>query len=118
MTNNKIKLGSQGEDIAAKYLQGQGYKILQRNFRNRYGEIDIICEREQTVIFVEVKTRTNTSFGSPEESITKTKQQHIHTVALNFLATHPYPFEEIRFDVIGILMEGSEPRLNHLVAAF
>lgn len=118
MKNARIKLGSQGEDIAAKYLQERGYKILQRNFRSRYGEIDIICIREQTVVFVEVKTRTNTSFGSPEESITKTKQQHIHTVALNFLTTYPYPFKEIRFDVIGILMDGREPRLNHLIAAF
>ena len=118
MTNNKLKLGSQGEDIAAKYLQSQGYKILQRNFRSRYGEIDIICRWEQTVIFVEVKTRTNTDFGSPEESITKTKQQHIHKVALIYLETYPYSFQEIRFDVIGILMDGSEPKLNHLEAAF
>jgi len=118
MANNKIKLGTQGEDIAAKYLQGQGYKILQRNFRSRYGEIDIICAREQCIIFIEVKTRTNTSFGSPEESITKTKQQHIHKVALIYLETYPYPFKEIRFDVIGILMDGGEPRLNHLIAAF
>jgi len=116
--NARIKLGSQGEDMAAKYLQKQGYKILQRNFRSRYGEIDIICTLEQSVIFVEVKTRTNTSFGSPEESITKTKRQHIHKVALIYLETYPYPFKEIRFDVIGILMDGSEPRLNHVVAAF
>ena len=118
MKNARIKLGSLGEDIAAKYLQEQGYKILHRNFRSRYGEIDIICGREQSVIFVEVKTRTNTSFGSPEESITKTKQQHIHKVALIYLETYPYSFQEIRFDVIGIIMDGSEPKLNHLEAAF
>lgn len=118
MTNNKMKLGSAGEDIAAKYLQKQGYKILQRNFRSRYGEIDIICALEHSLVFVEVKTRTNTSFGSPEESITKTKQQHIHKVALIYLKEYPLPFKEIRFDVIGILMDGSEPRLNHIIAAF
>jgi len=116
--NTRINLGSQGEDIAAKYLQGQGYKILQRNFRSRYGEIDIICSLEHSIIFVEVKTRTNTSFGSPEESVTRTKKHHIHRVALIYLEKYPYPFKEIRFDVIGILMDGGQPQLNHLIAAF
>jgi putative endonuclease len=114
----KKELGNRGEDIAAKYLQQQGYRILQRNFRSRYGELDIICAQQGILVFVEVKTRTGTSFGSPEESITATKQAHIRKVALIYLDTYPQTFREIRFDVIGILMEGSEPRINHLVAAF
>jgi putative endonuclease len=114
----KKELGSRGEEIAARYLKEKGYRILTRNYRNRYGEVDIICTYEQSIIFVEVKTRTSTSFGSPEESITRSKREHIRKVALTYLESYSYPFKEVRFDVIGILMDGNEPRINHLVAAF
>ena len=112
------ELGNRGEEIAVRYLKKQRYTILERNYRSRYGEIDIICSRDQVIVFVEVKTRTSTSYGSPEESITRSKQEHIRKVALIYLESYPHPFKEMRFDVIGILMEGSEPRINHLVAAF
>jgi len=115
----KKELGRLGEDIAARYLKQQGYKILIRNYRNRYGEVDIICTRDRTIVFIEVKTRTGTSFGSPEDSVTKTKQEHIRKVALIYLESFPQPFiKEIRFDVIGIFIEGDKPRINHLTAAF
>jgi putative endonuclease len=114
----KKELGDRGEDIAAKYLQQQGYRIVQRNYRSRYGEVDIICAQHGILVFVEVKTRTSNAFGSPEESITPTKQAHIRKVALIYLDSYPQAFREIRFDVIGILMNGGEPRINHLVAAF
>ena len=112
------ELGNKGEDIAARYLEEQGYKILKRNFRSRYGEIDIICSLAQSIIFVEVKTRTSTSFGFPEEAITKTKREHIRKVALEYLAAQSQPFNKIRFDVIGIRIEKNEPHINHLEAAF
>ncbi len=112
------ELGTKGENIAARYLEEQGYKILTRNFRSRYGEIDIICSLDHSIIFVEVKTRSNTSFGYPEEAITKTKQQHIRKVALEYLTSCSLPFREIRFDVIGILIKEGKPQINHLVAAF
>lgn len=118
MKHDRIALGIQGENMAARYLQKQGYTILQRNFRCRNGEIDIICSREHIIIFVEVKTRISTSFGSPEEAITKTKQQHIHKAALTYLENCKQSFLEIRFDVIGILCDGGQYRLNHLPAAF
>lgn len=118
MKNAKIKLGGQGEEIAAVYLQNRGYKILQRNFRSRYGEIDIICVHGQAIVFVEVKTRTSSQFGSPEESVTRTKQQHIHQAAFSFLEGYPHHFKEIRFDVIGIFMEDGKPQINHITAAF
>jgi len=66
----KKELGDRGEDIAAKYLQQQGYRIVQRNYRSRYGEVDIICAQQGILVFVEVKTRTSNAFGFPEESIT------------------------------------------------
>lgn len=114
----KKELGNRGEDIAAEYLQKHGYRIMQRNFRSRFGEVDIICAQPGILVFVEVKTRTGTNFGSPEEAITPTKQAHIRKVALAYLDTHSQSFQEIRFDVIGIIMEGGEPCINHLMAAF
>lgn len=66
---NKTIIGKTGEDLAAKFLQKQGYKILERNFRIRGGEIDIIALHKNTLIYVEVKTRTSQKFGLPEESI-------------------------------------------------
>lgn len=112
------ELGNRGEEIATRYLKEQGYRILTRNYRSRYGEVDIICTWEQSIVFVEVKTRASTSFGSPEESITRSKREHIRKVALIYLQSYPHPFKEMRFDVIGILMDGNEPCINHLVAAF
>jgi putative endonuclease len=112
------ELGKQGEEIAAKYLQQEGYRILSRNFRSRFGELDIICTRDQAIVFVEVKTRRSTSFGTPEESITRSKKEHIRKVALIYLESYSQAFREIRFDVIAIIMEGNKPRINHLMAAF
>lgn len=114
----KNELGRKGEDIAATYLDKNGYQILYRNYRTRNGEIDIICRRAGTVIFVEVKTRTNTTFGFPEESITRNKQDHIRKVALEYLKAFNHPFNEVRFDVIGIMVEKGVPSINHLEGAF
>jgi putative endonuclease len=114
----KKELGNRGEDIAAHYLQQQGYRVVLRNFRSRYGEVDIICTQQDVLVFVEVKTRTGTSFGSPEEAITPTKRDHIRKAALIYLDTCSQTYREIRFDVVGIMMESGEPRINHLVAAF
>lgn len=112
------QLGKQGEDIAARYLLEQGYKILVRNYRTRYGELDLICTKNDIIVFVEVKTRNSNSFGSPEESITRSKIEHIRKVALSYLAEQRVSFREMRFDVIGIVMEQNQPRINHIIAAF
>lgn len=111
-------LGQQGEEIAAQYLQKEGYRILTRNFRTRYGELDIICWKNDILIFVEVKTRRSENFGSAEEAITSKKIAHIKKVALHYLADNHTKYKEIRFDVITILMVNYEPRLNHIQAAF
>ena len=111
-------LGQQGEEIAARYLQKEGYRILSRNYRTRYGELDIICLKNEALIFVEVKTRRSESFGSAEEAITSKKIEHIKKVALLYLTNNQTKYKEIRFDVITILMVNNEPRLNHIQAAF
>ncbi len=114
----KKKLGNKGEEIAAQYLEGKGYQIIQRNYHCRSGEIDIICKQARTLVFVEVKTRTSTSFGSPEEAITRTKRDHIRKAALEYIHQSSQPFLDMRFDVIGIMMEKDDPHINHVVGAF
>ena len=92
--------------------------ILQRNYRTRYGELDIICQKNGVIVFVEVKTRRSQLFGSPEEAITSQKIMHIKKVALLYLGENKTAYKEIRFDVITILIQDKEPRLNHIQAAF
>lgn len=111
-------LGKWGEDIAADYLRQRGYRIITRNFRTRAGEIDIVCRRGRLLVFVEVKTRNGTAYGSPEESITLAKQRQIRQLALAYLENNKPTFGEVRFDVIGILISDGRPQINHLEAAF
>lgn len=112
------ELGQQGEEIAARHLQKKGYRIIARNFRTRYGELDIICLKNGILVFVEVKTRRSEIFGAAEEALTPKKIEHIRKVALQYLADNQSKHKEIRFDVITILMINNEPRLNHIEAAF
>lgn len=111
-------LGQQGEEIAVGYLQKEGYGILDRNFRTRYGELDVICMKKDILVFVEVKTRRSETYGTAEEALTAKKIEHIRKVALHYLNSHPVRHKEIRFDVITILMRNDEPQLNHIIAAF
>lgn len=98
---NNRQFGCMGEEIACKYLCDNGYKIIARNVHySKFCELDIIAEFKQTVVFVEVKTRKNNSFGSPIEAITKTKYQNIKKGVFNYLAEHNY--KNYRIDVIGI----------------
>ncbi len=112
------KTGKKGEDLAARYLVNKGYRIIYRNYRTPYGEIDIICEYEKSVIFVEVKTRTNTKYGMPEEAVTIKKRDHIRKTALAFLGSLDRPFAEMRFDVLSIMLKDGDPVIEHIEAAF
>lgn len=105
MTNKKIKLGAKGEALAVKHLKELGYRIVERNFRVRAGEIDIIAEQEGTLVFVEVKTRTDTRFGPPFESITASKKSHLSKAALEYMNRHDCHNIPARFDIISILFE-------------
>ena len=77
MTDRKQKIGKTGESIAVRYLRKQGYRIVEQNFRSKAGEIDIIAREKQSLVFVEVKTRSSRSFGSPKWAITPKKQKAI-----------------------------------------
>jgi len=114
-----LALGRSGEDIACRYLQGQGFEILERGFRLFRGEIDIVAREGATLVFVEVKARADESHGRPEEAVTPAKQRQIRRIARGYLMTHPAPDVDCRFDVIAILFRGPDDfRLEHFVDAF
>lgn len=109
------KLGKTGEDLAASYLTNLGYTLIDRNYRVRGGEIDIIAEHESTLVFLEVKTRSNTKFGSPLEAVGPAKQKQIIYTAQHYLQCHDLFERDIRFDVLGILMLPKTPPQFELV---
>ena len=97
-----IPIGSAGESEAAAFLIGQGYKILERNYRKRMGEIDIIAQHQKTLCFIEVKTRQSHSHGSPLEAVTKQKQRQIIRLSLYYLKENNIADPQVRFDVVTI----------------
>ena len=109
MTFKKKELGAKGEEVAVSYLKSRGYRIVERNYRIRFGEIDIIAEQGDDLVFIEVKTRSGILFGSPFESVTKQKQKQLSKVALEYISKQGFHDRPARFDVVGIeLQKGSE----------
>lgn len=113
MSTSRQSLGRWGEAKAAEYLIAKGYDILERNTRTPYGEIDLIASlrsdstspegiNEETIVFIEVKTRASKTFGFPEESITRKKQAHMLAAAQSYLQEHPDLIGGWRIDVIAI----------------
>lgn len=95
-------LGKAGEDRAAAFLAKRGYRILERNYRTRSGEIDLIALHEGAVVFVEVKTRTSNAFGAPELAVNPRKQQRMIKAALGYLKYKKLHQVPCRFDVVAI----------------
>ena len=103
MTNNtRQRLGKWGEETATIFLTDRGYQILERNFRTPYGEIDLIARLEDTIVFVEVKTRSSQTLGMPEISVTSRKQMHMLQSAEYYIQQHPDLPCTWRIDVIAI----------------
>lgn len=98
----KRAIGTKGEQLAVKFLKKRGYKILQRNYRRRNGEIDIVCYDHGTITFVEVKTRYSDKYGPPELSVTEAKKRQIVKVALQYVAEKKIEGMSLRFDVVSI----------------
>lgn len=110
-------LGRDGEDIAAAHLEAQGWRIIERNWRCPKGELDIIAwdEDEQTLVFVEVKSRSSVAFGEPVEAITWRKLAKLRELVTLWLRVTEPRVRSIRLDAIGVLMlRGREPELTHL----
>ncbi|MGB3632911.1 MAG: YraN family protein, partial [Rubrobacteraceae bacterium] len=103
---NTRRTGDRGETLAVQHLSDAGYELVERNYRTRYGEIDLILRDGETLVFVEVKLRSGTGYGDPLESVTLRKQEQIRNIAEQYLAECQPEFEELRFDVVGILDYG------------
>lgn len=118
MSLHNKSLGSEGESLAVTYLERHRYKILERNFRCRGGEIDIVARDGKTIVFVEVKTRTNGHYGPPQLAVTSFKQRQISKAALTWLAKQRQLDACARFDVISITFSGQMPQIEHIPNAF
>ena len=113
---NKRKLGTVYEDIAVDYLKQQGYRIVKQNYRNRFGEIDIIAEKDHLLVIVEVKFRNNDNCGDPLEAVDYRKQKRISKITLFYYMEQGYhESHPCRFDVIAIYGDG---QLKHIENAF
>ena len=115
-----IILGRHGEDKACKYLEQNNYRIIERNFRCKQGEIDIIANdlSKNELVFIEVKTRLNFNFGSPAQSVTFIKQKHLLSVANYYLFLNSINNCFIRFDVIEVFVKNSQIKVNHIKQIF
>jgi len=111
----KQELGELGEKLAKKFLEERDYKIICRNFRGRQGEIDIIAkDKENTIVFVEVKTRTSLEFGNPAEAVDDEKLEHMIRTAKYFLYSQQIKDNNIRFDAIEVFICKGRYRVNHI----
>ena len=119
-SSEHLRRGAHGEKLACRFLRRHGYKILYRNFRGRRGgEIDIVCRDRDTLVFVEVKTRTREDFGRPIEAVGRRQQWRISRGGLAWLRLLDNPDILFRFDVVEVLMiDDAKPRLELIQNAF
>lgn len=112
----KDVLGRFGEDTAAAHLEQAGMVLLERNWRCRAGEIDIIAVDAGVLVFCEVKTRSTAAFGSPAEAVSWVKLQRLRRLAALWLAEHPGGWPQLRFDVVSVLRTRAGLQVDHLRA--
>lgn len=125
--SRNLELGALGEDLAARYLSDAGLRIVDRNWRCRHGEVDLVAVDSSdtvgdTIVFVEVKTRSGLGYGSPAESVTHVKQRRIRMLAQRWLAEQDRHWPHVRFDVVAVLVDkydrSGAPQVTHLPAVF
>ncbi len=116
MSSKRKEVGAIGEKLAADFLKKHGYKIIQRNFRCREGEIDIIAQKDECLVFVEVRTKKNTAFGTPEESVTLSKREKLISLADSYLQTlrNQPPFWRIDVVAVELGPNNKVSRLEHI----
>jgi putative endonuclease len=100
----KKELGKKGEEVALRFLKKRGYRIIEKNYVCKLGEMDIIAKERDTLVFIEVKTRTSTAFGPPQLAVNLSKQRQLSKVALNYLKEKHLEDVKARFDVVAILL--------------
>ncbi len=106
MATHRIRLGKWGEGVAVRFLQEKGYVLLATNYRCRWGEVDIVAQEGEELVFVEVRTRRGVEFGTPEESVTAAKARKLVATAQEFLQEHDQAHAGWRIDLIAIRLDG------------
>jgi len=116
---NTTEIGDYAEELAKEYLERHGYLIIKQKYKYKdLGEVDIIAQIDDTLVFVEVRHRTSTVYGTPEASLTPRKLSRIRRTALMWLTVHRRHGEPCRFDVIAVDLVGGHPVLRHLQGCF
>ncbi|OGW80568.1 MAG: YraN family protein [Omnitrophica bacterium RIFCSPLOWO2_12_FULL_44_17] len=112
MKHDLKETGNLGEDIATEYLKRRGYKIIQRNCRSPFGEIDLVAQDGNTLVFVEVKTRHGCEFGFPEEAVHQKKREQLIRLATWYLMKHTKKEMPVRFDILAVELKTGEPEIR------
>jgi putative endonuclease len=115
---DRLKLGGDAEEQCAAWLERAGYRVRERNWLVREGELDIVAERDDLLCFVEVRMRTSATFGDPALTVTREKQRRVVRAALRYLQRRPEARRMVRFDVMTVLGRGAEAIIEHLPGAF
>jgi len=118
MITRRQRFGDQGEKAAEEALAREGYRVIARKHRCPRGEVDLVLERGELLVFVEVRTRATAAFGGPEETVGIEKQRRILRAARDFLARWRGPLRGARFDVVAVLDRPEGPRVSHIPNAF
>lgn len=118
MADDRKTFGQASEDAAARFLKRNGYKIVERNFRNALGEIDIVARHKGVLVFVEVKARRSQAYGSPKGAVTPAKQRKLSQVALAYLKNLGGTQTPARFDVVTVQAAADGPRIEVIANAF
>ena len=114
----KKELGRRGEEVAFRFLKKRGYRIIEKNYACKMGEMDLIAKEKDTLVFIEVKTRTSALFGPPQLAVNFSKQRQLSKVALNYLKEKHLEEVKARFDVVAILLGGKEEEIELIRNAF
>lgn len=105
----RVRLGRGGESLAATWLEARGYRVVARNWRCQWGELDLVAESGDVLVFVEVKTRRGTAYGAPEEAITASKREHLIATAEAYMQAHSHPgadpHSNWRIDVVAVQLD-------------
>ena len=115
---DRRRFGDQGEDATVQFLEAKGYAIRSRNFRCRYGELDVVAEKDGTICFVEVRARATAIWGDPSYTVSRSKQRRIVKAALHYMLAYSVRGKMIRFDVVSIVGRGRDAAVEHYPNAF
>ena len=118
MSFGRIRTGKQGENLAAAHLVEKGYRILERNYRSVFGEIDIVAEEGDTLVFVEVKSRRSEAYGDPQLAVGPEKQRKISRVAMGYLSERGWNGRGARFDIVAVKLHPSGNTIELIRDAF